>query len=619
MRNNQLPQEQRQYKGNVANDRMEAKVFGAHAPVAQAGLARPDSPCGLVRVLTRANEDRLVWCWLLLVASITGALCLPFLRFATLSGDEGLLFDGVQRMLLGHTIYRDFFEFLPPGSFILTDVWLRIFGASYVSAQSLAILTIVGIACFTFLACRAACRSSWLSAVAAIGWVVTSQGGYLFVSHHWFATLLSMIAASVAIASAGSQERGLRAPFIAGLATGAAGMVIPTCGAYAMIAAFVPFADVWRRPNRAVCFLIGGALVPLGLIGYLLAAGAFAAAFNDVIRFTAAHYASVQWVPIGSGADLQNFPLWYVFPLSAVLLVLLGLTGFQHYVRDRRFQTCLAFSLAGLAGCFPRPDMGHVAFIAPLALPLLVFATSELIGSWGSVYRVAVVVLALSPCIQALGGFAARVEIAREARIQPTPRGAVAVVDDPANTAGSLLARIAASPPGDTYFFYPYLPLAPYLSGRPQQSDFYGLVPGFSLPSQYESACFSVLRKTTWVVIDRMWTNPARWKRIFPAMNDPRPPETVKFEAIIESAFTLTHADGNFELWHRRSQVDPEICASIDSGTGGRDPPLRVRRAPATKTFTKPHSVGWDDPRNDLAPLAPPPPARHVPGGEPSQ
>ncbi|HET8995692.1 MAG TPA: hypothetical protein VFN42_03410, partial [Acetobacteraceae bacterium] len=115
----------------AAHPHGDTKVFGADA------LARPDSSSGVVRMLARAKEDRLAWCWLLMVACVTGALCLPFLHFATLSGDEGLLFDGVQRMLLGHTIYRDFFEFLPPGSFIVTAGWLWMFGDSYVCAQSL--------------------------------------------------------------------------------------------------------------------------------------------------------------------------------------------------------------------------------------------------------------------------------------------------------------------------------------------------------------------------------------------------------------------------------------------------------------------------------------------------
>ncbi len=43
-----------------------------------------------------------------------------------------------------------------------------------------------------------------------------------------------------------------------------------------------------------------------------------------------------------------------------------------------RNKACIAFGLAGFVGCFPRPDITHIAFAAPLALPLLACCMTRL-------------------------------------------------------------------------------------------------------------------------------------------------------------------------------------------------------------------------------------------------
>src|SRR5437879_588386 len=92
--------------------------------------------------------------WLLLVGTVAALLCSPFTRTIYSMGDEGMLLHGAERMLHGATLYVDFFEFAPPAGFILTAAWFRIVGPSLWSARLLAILCIVGIACFTYLACQ---------------------------------------------------------------------------------------------------------------------------------------------------------------------------------------------------------------------------------------------------------------------------------------------------------------------------------------------------------------------------------------------------------------------------------------------------------------------------------
>ena len=146
-------------------------------------------------------------CWLLFVGSTVFVLCLPFMRSIFGLGDEGVLLHGAERLLRGQRLYVDFFEFLPPGGFVIVTAWFGITGVSLWSARLLAILTIMGIGCFTYLACRQASRHAPSSAFVAIGWAIMSQGFWTQISHHWFTTLLSMVAAWAALASVGNLQR----------------------------------------------------------------------------------------------------------------------------------------------------------------------------------------------------------------------------------------------------------------------------------------------------------------------------------------------------------------------------------------------------------------------------
>ena len=79
------------------------------------------------------------------------------------------------------------------------------------------------------------------------------------------------------------------------------------------------FFNLRRHRAELIAYVLGCALVPAGLFAYLAGHHALAAAFDDVIRFTAQRYAPIQSVPFGFGG--QNPPLKYLFPLAALLTV----------------------------------------------------------------------------------------------------------------------------------------------------------------------------------------------------------------------------------------------------------------------------------------------------------
>jgi hypothetical protein len=506
-----------------------------------------------------------IW-WLALVGFVTVVLCAPFFRFLFFLGDEGTLLREAELVLRGQRLYADFFQFLPPGAVVVTAAWFSVAGVSFGAARSLAIMTFVGIACFTYLSCRQASRNAALSALLVVCWLTLSLWAWMQISHHWFATLLSVAAAWAAFVSLGQPERRLSWPLISGAAAGAVAMFVPHAGAFIMLAALTAFLNV-RQQNwpQLLAYVFGCALAPAAVLAYLLEQHTLFAAFDDVILYTATHYTSINKVPFGFSASTINLPLKYVFGLAALLTLIVCAFDWPAWFSDRRLRLCIALALAGFLGCYPRPDMVHIALSAPLALPLLAFCMTRLTQSWRPAYRYAAAAALIAVCLPSFRIFQGRARLLLATEIVSTPRGGVRPFEKFTAQRGlpELLAAIAATPPGDAYFFYPYDAMLPFLTGRKHVSKYDILTPVYTTPAQYEEACRSVIRDASWVVVDRYWNDYNSWKNLFPSMPYAKPRETAQFEQALDSAFELTPNTGTFELRRRRQGVSDSVCDGI--------------------------------------------------------
>ena len=382
---------------------------------------------------------------------------------------------------------------------------------------------------------------------------------------HWFTTLFSMAAAWAAFASLEERERRLRWPLIAGAAAGAATMCTPNSGGLAMLAAATAFLNPQNR-SALIAYVFGCALAPAGALAYLIGQHTLAAAFDDVIRFTATRYAFVNTVPFGFHGGTYNRPLILVFALASLLTLLVWAYDRRGCLRDRRMRLCVAVYFAGFVGCYPRPSFVVICVTVPLALPLLAFCATRLTQFWRPTYRyaaAAVMMVLFAPSALIFEGLARE---ALRAEIVPTPRGDVALIRQVAAqwNLPELLASIAATRSGDAYFFYPYDEMLPFLSAREHVSKYDLFQPWYTTPAQYEDACRSVMRRASWVVVETQSTDGLReWKRSFPSMPDAWPRETIRFRQALDGAFELVSTKGAFELRHRREGVSDAVCDSI--------------------------------------------------------
>jgi hypothetical protein len=385
------------------------------------------------------------------------------------------------------------------------------------------------------------------------------------VSHHWFTTLFSMVTVWAALSCIERTQP--RWSLIAGISAGMAVMITPHRGALVTIAAAIAFLFDLRRSLVQLALYVNGCLVvPTILLAYLLAHHAAIAAFDNVVSFTATRYTAVQGVPFGFGAQ---YVLTYLFPVAALLVFVVYVGDRHNRTLNRILWQSSAFGFAAFAGCFPRPDVAHIAFAVPLLCPLLAHCAARLAQRWHSNwwrYRYLVVLLAgalIGICVPHVVFFLQLSHGVLRSKLIASPRGDVVNIGPLAAGGEELLAHIIASPPTDKYFFYPKITKFGFLTAREQVSKYDVFMAGYTTPSQYNEACISVMQGASWVIIDRRMTDPELLKQHYPAILNAEPPETKRFEQALDRGFELFARYGPFELRQRRRGASNIMCAGI--------------------------------------------------------
>lgn len=511
--------------------------------------------------LLRHSDPALVRDPLLYVVVLVAlGACAPYFRYVGSLGDEGVLVHGAVRILSGEVLYRDVFGILPPGGYLLVAGWMKLCGAGFGSVRTLAVGVIAVTAGLTYVATRLSAGSRPLAAVIAVVWALLSQGPVTVVSHHWFATAASMASAvGLLLVVGGSPSR--RTAFAVGLFAGVAAMVSSMRGALmcAALLAVLLVQPVIR--SRLMSAIAGMAVVPIVAVVYLATGGNLVAAFEDVIRYPALHYTAIQAVPFGAGVSLRTLALVALFPVAFVLVGLSLTLGRVGPRRNPRLGIVLALAVVGLLGSYPRPDHVHLTFTVPLGCPLFALGAVALRSAGRMVLGAVFLALSLA------GGASAAAAAASVSRLPTvaTARGAVVPGGDvPPHELTALLLEMRAAPAGSLFFFYPYSPLLPYLTARQHVAMLDVMVPGYTSAEEFRETCARVVAGARWLVVDRQWSDPGFLRRVFPALDDPHPPEKRAFEEVLRGAFSeVVHASDRFELRRWADRPPVALCDRI--------------------------------------------------------
>src|SRR5438876_7319255 len=101
-------------------------TFSEPGPVGATEPRTPGQPSGVSRL------ERVIP--LMVFLACLAYLCIP-LRYSSLEPDEGIVFQGAERVLHGQVPYRDFFSFYTPGSCYFLALLFRIFVDAFIVAR----------------------------------------------------------------------------------------------------------------------------------------------------------------------------------------------------------------------------------------------------------------------------------------------------------------------------------------------------------------------------------------------------------------------------------------------------------------------------------------------------
>ena len=226
--------------------------------------------------------------------------CAPFL----LSGDQIFFWMFAQRMLAGEKIYRDFFQYTPPGTDVVYLAAFKLFGP-YIWVTN-AIVFALGLAlcwiCFS-VASEIMDRSS--AALAAALFLILIFGKLLSGTHYMFSAIAIMSAVKVMMRPT-TPTRSL----IAGMLLGLASFFTQTHGAVVLLGMLVAFAwkaigarnPASRRALTAILLVLGYSATLLLLSAHWIASEGISRLWHFQVTYL--H----EYLNLGDGAGLLGLP-----------------------------------------------------------------------------------------------------------------------------------------------------------------------------------------------------------------------------------------------------------------------------------------------------------------------
>ncbi len=265
--------------------------------------------------------------------------------------DEYIVLYDSQRILLGQTPYSDYFNIIPPGSFLFFAACFEVAGESNLTVGRYSILPVVLLT--VLLGLLALKRRGWSSA-AAFGWAAVYPlcvFPYWGVpSHHWLALACG---AGLLLVLASGEAGKLRKWGMAGVLVGLGGLFLQEAGIILGVVSLI-FLLLREKPGgrRFAAWGAGLGAVWIPVLVWLYARGALYPFFKDVLVWPVRNYSR-------AGNENAAFPLldvwWRLVAIRTHFLahggghdLLIALGGFLLY----GMLLCAFAAFVAMACCF---------------------------------------------------------------------------------------------------------------------------------------------------------------------------------------------------------------------------------------------------------------------------
>lgn len=434
--------------------------------------------------------------------------------------DEAYFLVEAKRVAGGEVMYRDIFEFIPPGAAYVMAAGFRLAGTSMSTARGVMAILHALAAVLLFATCRRLGVTRALAVVVPLAYVGLCQAPWPYASWHWFSSFLLVLQCWVLCRNEW-RDRILGA-FVPGLVSGASIGVqhqrgLPVAAGVGVVLILLHLAGrrfrtdlSWSALAQQLGAYAGGILlvvVPLMLPSLWLAGTD--ALIEGLIRFPVETYRPTFRTVWGAVGPLTKEFAPYTFPLvlryAPVVLVLVGLRLVSDLIGGRHERTVhqqlalLVLSLSAVASIWYYADFIHVAFIAALFFVAIAaslqWALSPL-RRWPRVATAVGVLLALA-CAAPLGAHLQRNHARAWMTYRVPHQTAFGRVDFATKWEPVLIdaTRAAlAQVPGAELFCYPTL-AAPYLTTGGKNPTRYQFFDARALPKRYGDEVVALLRQ----------------------------------------------------------------------------------------------------------------------------
>lgn len=464
--------------------------------------------------------------WAIFGATLLLLLALDGNRLALGTNDEGIYLDAAERMLHGQHLYADFFGYISPGVFWVQELFFRIFGVN-VLAGRLPVLLYFASECalLWWMIARLGSRgAAWFALLVFFARQV-SDLSFLTAQHRWDSGAISLT--SIALALHGYSS-GTKWTWTAAGALGALAAFFTPSMATVVAATLIWLLALRNLRPHILPYVVGGGATGAALI-LAMAASGILSAFIEQMRWLSRNYSSVNVMAygatIGGYRNLLAGPNDATLILRALTVLMIALPAILPVaavagwivtlflrpqtvpkVAQRHAILYLVLCIVGLVvSTYPRPDVMHLAWVAPVPFALAAALISLAAPKWAQGATVVAGIfgsaLLLLFMLSTLGG----VKLS-------TPVGELRASKD---SAASLQQLFGAVKPGDSAFVYPYKPLLYFLTQAKNPTRYSYLAPGM-MNDRDEQSVLSDLRRSPpkWVLFLRL--TPEEFLRVFP-------------------------------------------------------------------------------------------------------
>src|SRR5271170_2705105 len=217
-----------------------------------------------------SGQHKIAWAWPVLLTGTALYLYANLFAFPNipfhLDGDQTFFWVYALRMLHGDLIYRDFFQFTPPGADLFFLGIFKLFGPRIWVMNSAVLLLGVALCAICFSIARQLMDSGHAFFAAALV-LVFAYGRLLDATHHWF-SLLALLCAVRTVMPGWTVQR-LTA---AGTLLAVASFFTQTVGAAGLIALLLSLASEGLCARRSWRIVLGCQLLLLAAFGLVLGA-----------------------------------------------------------------------------------------------------------------------------------------------------------------------------------------------------------------------------------------------------------------------------------------------------------------------------------------------------------